>query len=110
LLIQKLAFLDSRYQPSAFGFQQRTPKIRPCLIAESSIQELIVSGWTLPKTAMRSRVANQKDIITITAKTVHRADKLRQAMRKMSIVFTGFSSGRFQQNTYSLLQCNILMH
>jgi len=48
-----------------------------------------------PKAAMSSRVANQKDIITITAKTLHRAEKLKQAIRKMSKIFIGFSSGRF---------------
>lgn len=33
MLIQNLAFLDERYQPSAFGFQQRTLKTRCWLIA-----------------------------------------------------------------------------
>jgi hypothetical protein len=47
------------------------------------------------KAAMRSRVANQKDIISITAKTLHSAEKLKQVIKKMSIIFTGFSSGRF---------------
>jgi hypothetical protein len=47
------------------------------------------------KSAMLNRVANQKDIISITAKTLQRAEKLKQVIRKMSIIFTGFPSGRF---------------
>jgi mRNA deadenylase 3'-5' endonuclease subunit Ccr4 len=43
---QKLTFLASSYQPSAFGFQQRILKARHWLTAESSIQKLIISEWT----------------------------------------------------------------